>query len=285
MKLDDKVLEEIVFLIKKYCVNQHEVLNKFYNNMRKLEDDWIGSKFDEFISTIEYISSKGKKEIDKIETTYIPFYKKNIEMINSRPAFRGGTVSNTSSNISTSSSSNNKNTFFNNVFNKYNKEFKDKIFTLLRKVIFCNIDTSNVYYDPNGESKRRLKKNIIAINLNSPTFEQDLLSLTGQLLFFQMKEDYKNSLSKKIEMDMNNSSFSNNSEYITFVETIKNGAGINDQYMHFNDNNLKMTFNYFSKVFQKTLVNDVNEITKYKKYFPTSYVEFMNIMQNVMSYK
>lgn len=287
MKLDDKTLDDIAILIKKYCQKQKDVIQEYCTDIRWLEDYWDGSNFEDLLNDVEKLTNETKKAMIGIDGRYNPYYRKKAEMIRNRPAFSGGVVSGgrSSNSSSSASSSSGHKTFFDKVFQGYNKEIVRKIYTYLRKINFYKPNEKICFYDPNGKSKRGLYKNIMAIDINSPTFHQDMLSLTGQHIFFQIQHNQQMQLIRCLGVELENKALLNELAYNDLTKQIKTGTGIETKYLTFPSDDVRTAFNFFTKAFQSTVSNNNDEIDKYKKYYSNSYGNFVEILHNLTDFK
>lgn len=283
MRLDDKALDNITSYIKKYCIEQKEIIREYYNEIRYLEEYWNGGNFDSLLDKVEFLDKKTEDTMEKIGNQHISYFREKAEMIRNRPSFSGNNVSN-KNNFSTVSKAGGKTTNIDKAFAKYNKEIVNKITTYLKKNNI-RIEKANPekisFYDPYGKSKNGLYKNIMSININSPTYKQDLIKLTGQHLFFKMRYEQQQNLIRTLAVELENKSNIDDIEYGNICKKIKSGKGIETKYLIFSNDSIKTTFNFFDNAFTTVALNDSDEIEKYKKYFPNSYKNFLEILNNL----
>lgn len=283
MKLDDKALDNISSYIKKYCMEQKEIIREYYSEIRYLEEYWDGGNFDSLLDKVESLDNKTEDTMEEIGRQNISYFREKAEMIRNRPSFSGNNVSNKNS-FNATSKAGGKTTNIDKTFAKYNKEIVNKISTYLKKnnIIIEKFNPEKIsFYDPYGKSKNGLYKNIMSININSPTYKQDLIKLTGQHLFFKMRYEQQQNLIRTLAIELENKSNIDDIAYSDICKKIKSGIGIETKYLNFSSDNIKTTFNFFDNAFTTVALNDSNEIEKYKKYFPNSYKNFLEILNNL----
>ncbi len=285
MKLDDKALDNVSLCLKKYCINQKEIIRKFYNEIGYLEHEWDGDNFESLFDKVELLDKETEKVMNNIENIYTSYYSEKAEMIRNRPNFSVKNISN--NNLVSLSSDTKKITNIDKISSKNNKEIVTKILAYLRKNNL-RIEKSALekisFYDPYGKSKNRLYKNIMSININSPDYESDLIKLTGQHLFLNMNYEKQQKLVKSLSVELENRSNINDITYIDTCKKIKLGIGIETKYLNLADEKIKNAFSFFDNAFVSTSLNDIGEIKKYKKYFPNSYKNFLEILNNLKDF-
>lgn len=285
IKIDDRALDAASQLIKKFTQKQKEIMNNYYREIRALEEYWEEAPFESLLNKIQNVVRNTEKSSESIEQRYPMFYIRKAEMVRNRPSFSGS--SNVRTSISSSTTSSKKGTGaksrIDEVFEKYNKKFRDNLYFYLRKINlnFNNPNEMTSFYDPDGISKRGLYKNIMNLNTNSQTFHDDLLSLTGQHVYFQLQNIQKTQVARCLYNEMNAVAWKNDIEFVKFTEQIINGNGINHKYLKFSNDNEKNAFNFFSQAFKATLSNDIETVNKYNKYYSTTYGHFSEIMKSL----
>lgn len=286
MKVDDKVLDEIAVLIKENCQKLNDVIKEYQLDIKNLEDYWDGSNFNDLLSEVKQLTDLTEKTVVGIDNRFNPYFRKKAEMIRNRPLFSGGVVySSHSSNSTSTSSQKSGKTAIDKVFEHCNEEITKKIYTYLRKIKFYKPNERIYFYDPDGKSKRGLYKNIMAIDMNSPTFEQDMHSLTAQHIFFQIQHMQKMQLIRCLGIELENNAHIHDSEFIELTKTIQKGTGIETKYLSFQSDDIRLSFYFFVNAFKATASNNTAEIDKYKKYYSNSYGQFVEILQNLTNYK
>ena len=280
MKLDDLALDEIVSNLNRYYQKQIDLIKTYYHDISGLEEDWSGNNFDDLASKVESICNTVENSLDGIKMNYTKYFSQKADMIRQRPAFSGTSLGGGSS----SSSATSKESFFDKVFEKFNKDIVTKIYMYLRRINFYVPNERICFYDPNGKSKRGLYKNIMAIDLNSPTFKDDMLLLTGQHLFFQLQHIQQMRLIRSLSVEIENKSLLNDVEFKKLAERIKSGSGIEKKFLSFPNQDTALAFNFFTNAFATTLSNDTEGIKKYQKYFSNSYGNFREILHNLISF-
>lgn len=286
MKLDDKALDNIALLIKKYVETQRNIINEYYNDIRYLEEDWNGDNFDFLLDKVELITKETEKVMNEIQDRFCPYFKDKAEMIRNRPTFSNSKIPNSnclsaSSNLSKKESENDKN------FEKNNKEIFTKISNYLRRnnIVITKSNLEKIsFYDPLGKSKNGLYKNIMSVDINSSSYKQDLIKLTGQHLFFKLKNDQKLGLMKTLNLELENKSNFNDIAYQDLCKKIKTGIGIEKKYLDFSSKDIETVFNFFTNAFTITTLNDTNEINEYHKYYSNTYSNFLEILKNLKEF-
>lgn len=283
MKIDDRALDELSKIIKDNCLKQIEAIKNYRRSIGMLEDRWDSEPFERLLNKVQEIANNVEKTESAISQRYGTYYSKKAEMIRTRPSFSGMASNVSQSNSSTSSRSSNGGTksYFDKVFENYNKNFRESIYAYLRMINFYVPNEKISFYDPFGISKNGLYNNIMAIDINSETFEDDLLSLTGQHVFFMMDHTYKMDIIRCLGEELKSQSWKNEIAFNDLTKQIIEGKGINHKYLSFTDNNSKYAFNFFAQAFKTTLKNDTEMINKYNKYYSNSYGQFMNILHNL----
>lgn len=279
-------LDDIADSIKKYYEKQRDTIYEYFCNIRCLEEYWNWSSFESLLHKAQEINDKTSQALIGINERYRQYYTKKAEMIRNRPSFNGGASNHKQSVVSSSSNGNfsNSKMLFDKVFKDCNKDITRKIYSYLVKIKFYKPNEKICFYDPDGISKRRLYKNIMAIDINSSTFDQDMLSLTGQQMFFRLQHNQRMHLIRCLGVELHSKSFSNDTQFSELVDQIKTSKGIETKYLSFPDADTKSAFTFFTKAFQATMSNNKNEIDKYKKYLSNSYGNFLEILNNLKNF-
>lgn len=279
LKLDDRSLDQISEAIKKYCKLQQDAINDYYRKMRGLEEWWQGSNFDYLRKKTERLTDLTEKVMADLEEKYTRYFNEKAGMIRHRPAFghasSGAACSSSGKKAKTGKSAIDK------VFEECNAEIAKKAYFYLRKINFYKPDERICFYDPNGRSKCGLYKNIMAIDINSDTFKQDLTLLTGQHIYFQLEHSRHMQLISCLGTELKNKAFYNIAEYVELTDRIKSGKGIDLRYLKFSSDDARVAFNFFTLVFQSALTDNKVETDKYKKYYSHSYQQFCEILNNL----
>ena len=291
MIVSDKALDEAAEYLKKYCAEQAELLQRYYSDIKRLEGSWCGGdgSFYSMLQKAQSISNGGNAALAAIGDRYTAYYRKKAEMIRNRPKFGGGYSSSGSSSSSSSGSSRSSaerssgggGSPFDKVFEHCKKEIVTKLYACLKKVHFYKPEEKICFYDPYGKSKRGLYKNVMAIDINSPTFKKDMLSLTGQHVFYQLQQQRRMALMRSVANDMQIESHNQTSDFVTLTQDIKNGTGIETKYISFTNGEEKAAFSFFAKAFQATLSEDNDTVGKYKRYYSDSYKQFEEIIKSL----
>lgn len=279
LKLDDRALDQVSAIIKKYCKMQQNAIDDYYRKMRGLEDWWHGSNFDYLKMKAQRLTDLTEKAMVGLEEKYTCYYNKKAEMIRHRPAFSqasSGASSPTSGNkVKTGKSTIDK------VFEECNAEIAEKAYFYLRKIKIYKPDERICFYDPNGRSKRGLYKNIMAIDINSDTFKQDMTLLIGQHIYFQLEHSRQMQLIRCLGIELKNEAYYNDVEYVELTDRIRSGKGIESKYLKFSSDDAREAFNFFTFAFQAALTVNHEETDKYKKYYSHSYYQFCEILNNL----
>lgn len=282
IKIDDKTLDEMSKYIKANSLKQIEVIEKYQKSIRMLEYRWDSEPFDRLLNKVTEIVDNVKRIELAISQRYGSYYSNKADMIRSRPSFSSQSkkISSISNNVSQSSIRGTK-SCFDKVFKKHNENFKNTIYTYLRRINFYVPNEKISFYDPFGASKNGLYDNIMAIDINSESFEDDLLSLTGQHMFFMIDHANKMNIIRCLGEEMNSKSWKNDVAFNDLTKQIIEGKGINYSYLSFDNNDSKYAFNFFTQAFKATLKNDRETIINYNKYYSNSYEQFMKVLHNL----
>ena len=284
LKLNDQALEACISIIKKYCEKQKLVIEEYDISIKNLSSDWEGSNFDYIFNLVNDISKYLNGDIESINSRYPKYLNEKIEMYRARPAYKGSSYVSSKSSSSSSKESGvpkSPKTIYDKIFEKHNKELVTRLYFYLRRINFYVPDEGLSFYDPDGKFKRGLYKNIMAIDLNSPTCEQDLLFLTGQHIYFQMKHEWKMNLIRCMGVDLSNKVFLNDIKFQELSKKIINGAGINNRYLNFDSLESKYAFNFFTFAFNDYIANKNDMLDDYGKYFSHSYGQFKELLKNL----
>lgn len=288
LKISDIALDESIVSLKKYCSKQLGRVEDFLYEIKALSEEWEGSNFDSLMSDAQLISRLTSQSIESIEEKYKQCLERKIALFRARPSFNGAPVGSNSSHGGFSDSSSGKNTpqcLFNRIFEKHNKDLVTHIYFYLRRIRFYVPNDRISFYDPDGRYKRGLYKNIMAIDINSENCESDLLWLTGQHLFFQMRHLVNANLLRSLSMEMNSQSFAHEQAFLDLAKKIQLGTGINYRYLTFANDNERLNFNFFTHCFHSYISDNQTELDKYKRYFSNSYYQFKEILTNMGSVK
>ncbi len=286
--LNAEALDEIANLIERYCSLESDILKDSIWKVQSVGEEWDDEEtFDNrVLSQLEYLRTNINSVIDEIQRTYPDYFKQRTNSIINRPSFRGGSSSISSTGGSSKDREPKKdlNSSLEKIFEKTNKDIKEKIFAYLMRIRFVDPNGRSSFYDPNGRSKRGLYKNIMAIDLNSPTFHQDLLRLTAQHMFFYLERKHQLSLIESFNNELNNNVAKHDEELNKFVDSIRSGKGLDFTYIKANDNDYKTGMAFFSRAFNE-YVSGVDAETEIKKYFSNTYHRFVEILSNMDSLK
>ena len=284
LKLNDQALENCISIIKKYCEKQKLVIEEYEHDIKNLSSSWEGPNFDSIFNRVINISKYLTKDIDSIKERYPKYLNEKIEMFRARPAYFGSSyVSSKSSNTSSLGSGGSKTpkTIYDKIFEKHNKAFVTRLYYYLKRINFYIPDERLSFYDPDGKYKRGLYKNIMAIDLNSDSCEQDLLFLTGQHIYFQMKHEWKMQLIRCMGVDLQNKTWLNDTKFQELSKKIISGTGINNRFLNFENSEARTAFNFFTFAFSDFMADKNDMLNDYKKYFSHSYGQFRELLRNL----
>lgn len=283
LKISDRALEESIISLKRYCARQIDRIETFSRDIKSLSENWTGSNFDSLHDSVQAIGELTVRCIDSINQTYTRYLNEKSVMFKARPMFNGAQNSSSSAISSSSERSGRKTvqTIYEKVFEKHNKELVNHMYLYLRKIRFYVPDDRISFYDPDGKSKRGLYKNIMGIDINSDQCESDLLLLTGQHIYFQMRHDTRTNLLRTLATEMNSKRFTNEIAFTNLAKKIASGQGINYKYLKFDNSDERLAFNFFTFCYSAYISNNVSEIEKYQKYYSNSYRQFKEILMNV----
>lgn len=283
LKLSDRALEESKESIKKYCAKEISRIEDFLYDIRSLSSEWEGPNFDSIFDSVQTVTKLLSQNMDSIKTRYSKYLDDKIDHFRARPTFNGTSLSSSSSASSSSTAGGTKTpkTIYDKIFEKHNKDLVTQIYFYLRRINFYAPDDRISFYDPDGRFKRGLYKNIMGIDINSDKCESDLLFLTGQHIFFQMRHNVHANLLRSISTEMNSKRFADENAFQDLTKKIKTGQGINYRFLHFDNQDTQLAFNFFTHCFHAHFSNNVEEINKYKQYYSNSYHQFKEILSNL----
>ena len=286
IKLNDSILEGIAENIKNYCQKHLSIIDEFCYDIKALSDSWSGDGYESLETKVERITRSTESCICSISQNYPKYFYENAELIRSRPTFsRGNAGFARTTSQSSNSADKNGGSIFDQVFAKCNKDVTSRIlFYLRRNRMLTPKDSGVCFYDPLGISKQRMYKDIMMIDINSPTFHNDLLSLTGQQLFFQVVHEQRMLLLRSLGLEINNQSLKDDAGYQELTQKILEGKGINTTYLSFPDDATRHSFNFYTYAFQATIGKDNNRIADYKRYYSKTYQVFLTILHGLINY-
>lgn len=284
LKISDKALEESVAALKKYCAKQIGRIEDFLYEIKSLSEEWEGSNFDSLFDSAQMIAKLTDRSVESVNQTYTKYLNEKIDMFRARPTFNGANPASSSKSSSSSTGEEGKRTpqtIYDKIFEKHNKDLVTHIYFYLRRIRFYVPDDRISFYDPDGRFKRGLYKNIMGIDINSANCESDLLFLTGQHIYFQMRHHVHANLLRSLSVEMNSRRFANENAFIDLTKKITSGQGINYRFLNFGSNDERLTFNFFTHCFHAHFSNNVEELENYKKYYSNSYHQFREILMNI----
>ncbi len=284
LKLSEGALVSTIEIIKKYVEKQKALVDDYEKDIKNLSDDWEGSQFDSISDFVNEISERLSDNMDAIKERYPKYLDEKINVFRARPTFSNNACASSKSNDyspKTDSGSKNPKTIYEKLFERHNKDLIRGLYFYLMRINFYVSNEKTSFYDPDGLYKRGLYKNIMAIDLNSPNCESDLLFLTGQHIYFQMKHDWQMRLIRCVASEINNKAFIDDAKFRELSNKIVNGAEINDKYLHFKDNNAKVAFHFFTFAFNDFIAEKNDSLGDYEKYFSHSYDQFRELLNHI----
>lgn len=281
-KFDAESLDEIARFIAAFCSTARETVSDGYRKVNYLADEWDDRETftDNVLFRLESIKANVADVLDAVEQMYPRYFSDRAQAVNARPTFRGGSssVSRSSGGSVGGGSHKSMSTRIDEIFAKTNKDIKTKIMAYLMQIRFVEPGARSSYYDPNGKSRRGLYKNIMAVDINSPSFRQDLLYLTGQHIFFYLQRKNQLNLIDSLSEELNFKARTHDAEFDKLVQSVKNGEGFDFTYIKCPDDSYKYGMTFFGKALNGYVNNDVSGL---KKYFSHTYDRFVEILINI----
>lgn len=86
LKLDPERLDQIAFLIRRYCDAQKEVMNDFFEDMSYLSTEWVDDQtMGQVLAEAKILENEILKIMDEIISYYPQFFEDKAYEIRNRP--------------------------------------------------------------------------------------------------------------------------------------------------------------------------------------------------------